>query len=105
MPLSSTALEQIVAGRLKKKYDITGDVRDELVACGNEWAAALGPRAYLGGAAPNLADLAVFGVMRSIVGTDTFHDILHADAVDARFAAWYERMMAVVGPSACKSAV
>ncbi len=83
-------------GRLKKKYGVEGDERAALRAAAGEWAAALGGRPFLGGGAPNLADLAVFGVARAVVGTDTFHDLQHA----TEMAPWYERMVAAVGPSA-----
>ena len=83
--------------RLKKKYDVEGDVREALYRCAAEWVAAVGDRRpFLGGDRPNLADIEVFGVMRSIVGTDTFMDLQHKTAVGP----WYERMMAVVGAPA-----
>ena len=83
--------------RLRKKYGVEGDVRQALFADADAWAAAVGEaRPFMGGERPGLADLAVFGVMRSVVGTDTFHDLLHS----TRVAPWYERMMAAVGDSA-----
>lgn len=85
-----------LSGRLKKKYKVDGDVRQALYACAEEWVQALAGRPFLGGEAPNLADLAVFGVMRSVVGTDTFMDLQHKTAI----APWYERMMGAVGAAA-----
>jgi len=38
--------------------------------------AALKGRPFLGGDKPDLADLAVFGVVRSVTGTDTFNDLM-----------------------------
>lgn len=38
---------------------------------------ALGERRFMGGQRPNLADLSVFGVVRSVTGTDTFMDLMH----------------------------
>ena len=61
----------------------------------NEWVDALGPRRFMGGDAPNLADLAVFGVCRSVVGTDTFNDLM----MHTRIGGWYERMFDAVGTS------
>ncbi len=49
----------------------------------------------MGGEAPNLADLAVFGVLKSVTGTDTFMDVMH----QSRIGPWYERMMECVGGS------
>jgi microsomal prostaglandin-E synthase 2 len=50
---------------------------------------------FHGGAQPDLADISVFGVIRSVTCTDTFMDLMH----QSRISAWYERMMAAVGPS------
>jgi microsomal prostaglandin-E synthase 2 len=82
--------------RLRKKYGVEGDVREALYGCADEWVGALGGRPFLGGAAPNLADLSTFGVVRSVVGTDTFMDLMHNTGI----APWYERMMAAVGEPA-----
>lgn len=85
-----------ISGRLIKKYGVEGDLREALYAAANEWVAAVGEgRKFLGGDAPNLADLSMFGVIRSVTGTDTFMDLMH----NSRIAPWYERMMAVVGAS------
>lgn len=43
----------------------------------NEWVDAVGQRRFLGGDAPNMADLSMFGVIRAVVGTNTFHDLMH----------------------------
>ncbi len=53
-----------VAGRLRKKYGVEGDVRENLYRAADDWVAAVGPRQFMGGAKPNLADLAVFGVVK-----------------------------------------
>jgi microsomal prostaglandin-E synthase 2 len=82
--------------RLRKKYGVEGDVREALRGCAADWVGALGGRPFLGGAAPNLADLSVFGVVRSVVGTDTFMDLMH----ETQIGPWYERMMAAVGEPA-----
>ena len=84
-----------IGGRLVKKYGIEGDLREALFAAANEWVDAVAERQFLGGERPNLADLSVFGVIRSITGTDTFMDLMHK----TRIGPWYERMMAAVGPS------
>lgn len=44
----------------------------------DEWVAALGGRPFMGGTQPDLADLAVFGVVRAVTGTDTFNDLMQA---------------------------
>lgn len=42
----------------------------------DEWVGALGGRRFMGGDAPDLADLAMFGVVRAVAGTNTFNDLM-----------------------------
>ena len=86
-----------ISGKLIKKYGIEGDLRANLFSDAEKWMKALGSeRPFMGGARPNLADLSMFGVIRSVTGTDTFMDLMHKTSISS----WYERMMSVVGPSA-----
>ena len=79
--------------RLKKKYNIVNE-REELYEKLEEFVDAIGPRRdFLGGRDPNLADLAVFGVIRAIAGMDTFTDVM----ANTRLQPWYARMAAAVG--------
>ncbi|KAK9909946.1 hypothetical protein WJX75_009890 [Coccomyxa subellipsoidea] len=89
-----------ISGRLKKKYGIEGDVREELYQAANIWTDGLGNRRFHGGAKPDLADLSVFGVIRSITCTDTFMDLMHTTNIGS----WYEHMMDAVGNSSRLSA-
>lgn len=84
-----------LSNRLKKKYGIEGDVRQALYALAEEWAQGLNGQPFMGGDAPSLADIEAFGVIRSITGTDTFHDLQHNTSISP----WYERMMKEVGDS------
>ncbi|KAK9802683.1 hypothetical protein WJX73_005605 [Symbiochloris irregularis] len=84
-----------IARRLVKKYGIQGDLREELYAVAAEWVQGLADGQFMGGGAPNLADISAFGVIRSITGTDTFMDLMH----NTKISEWYERMMAAVGDS------
>ena len=85
-----------LSNRLKKKYNVEGEVRDALYKDANKWVEeAVSEKKFLGGDAPNLADLAVFGVVKSVTGTDTFMDVQHK----SKIGPWYERMMGVVGES------
>lgn len=84
-----------LSNRLKKKYGIEGDVRQALYALAEEWAQGLNGQPFMGGEAPSLADIEAFGVIRSITGTDTFHDLQH----NTNISPWYERMMKEVGDS------
>lgn len=57
---------------------------------------AVGPkRPFLGGSSPNLADLAVYGVLTAVKHTPTFEDAMTHSLVRP----WYERMTAAIGPS------
>jgi microsomal prostaglandin-E synthase 2 len=49
----------------------------------------------MGGESPNLADLSMYGVIRSVTATDTFNDLMH----QSRIGGWYEAMMGAVGES------
>ena len=89
-----------ISNKLKKKYGIEGNLREELYMCGDQWVEALEDRDFLGGDQPNLADLAVFGVVKSVTGTDAFMDLMH----HTHIGKWYERMMAEVSTSARVSA-
>ncbi len=89
-----------ISNKLKKKYGITGNLREELYLCGDQWVEALGDRDFLGGNQPNLADLAVFGVVKSVTGTDAYMDLMHHTSIGK----WYERMMAQVPSSSRVSA-
>lgn len=69
-----------------------------LQAC-NEWVDAVGAqpgRPFMGGAAPGLADLSIFGVLRAVSSTPAWQDVMS----HSRIAPWYTRMEAAVGPSA-----
>ena len=97
---SGAVIMWFIARRLVGKYGITGDLRQELLTVSGEWVEALGKKKFMGGDAPNLADLSAFGVIRSITGTDTFMDMMH----QTNISDWYERMMEAVGNSARVSA-
>ena len=57
---------------------------------------AVGPnRPFLGGATPNLADLAVYGVLKAVDKTPTFEDAMKG----SRIGAWYRRVTPAVGGS------
>lgn len=90
-----------LSNRLKKKYGIEGDVRNALYAMADEWVEGLNGKPFMGGLSPSLADIEAFGVIRSVVGTDTFHDLQH----NTKISGWYERMMKEIGESARLSEV
>ncbi|KAL9244045.1 hypothetical protein vseg_017860 [Gypsophila vaccaria] len=83
-----------VAKKLKKKYNIT-DERASLYEAAETWVDALKDRPFLGGSKPNLADLAVFGVLRPIRYLQSGKDMVE----NTRIGDWYSRMENIVGES------
>ena len=62
-----------VNGRIKKKYGIVNE-RQELHTLLLDWTAALADKKYLHGDVPSLSDVLVYGVLRSIGGTQTHRE-------------------------------
>ncbi|KAL2457816.1 Glutathione S-transferase family protein [Forsythia ovata] len=83
-----------VSKKLKKKYNIT-DERAALYEAAETWVDALKGREFLGGAKPNLADLAVYGVLRPIRNLKSGKDMVE----HTRIGDWYTRMENAVGIS------
>ncbi|KAJ4713539.1 prostaglandin E synthase 2-like [Melia azedarach] len=91
---AGAAAMYFVSKKLKKKYNIT-DERAALYEAAETWVDALNGRQFLGGSKPNLADLAVFGVLRPIRYLRSGRDMVeHTQIGD-----WYTRMERVVGDS------
>lgn len=88
----------VVSRRLKKKYDIVNERQALYEAC-RDWLTAVGwpRRRFLGGARPCAADIAMFGVLRSIEGFTAFRELA---AHVPEMVDWYEAMKEQVGPSA-----
>lgn len=81
-----------VSKKLKKKHNIT-DERASLYEAANTWVEALNNRLFMGGSKPNLADLAVFGVLRPIRYLQSGRDMV----ANTNIGAWYSRMEEAVG--------
>lgn len=78
-----------VAKRLKKRHNLKDDVRESFRDACHEWTMALGTKEkFHGGSLPNLADLAVYGVLSSVEGCRAFEDML----ADTNIGPWYYRM-------------
>ncbi|KAJ8286458.1 hypothetical protein GJAV_G00039470 [Gymnothorax javanicus] len=74
---------------LKFRHRLQDDVREDLYRAVNEWVVAIGrKRKYMGGPQPNLADLAVYGVLRVMEGLKSFDDIME----NTKVKAWYQRV-------------
>ncbi|GER57004.1 glutathione S-transferase family protein [Striga asiatica] len=91
---AGAAAMYFVSKKLKKKYNIT-DERAALYEAAETWVEALNGRDFLGGTKPNLADLAVFGVLRPIRYLKSGRDMVE----HTRIGDWYSRMETTVGPS------
>ncbi|XP_068577189.1 prostaglandin E synthase 2 [Cebidichthys violaceus] len=79
----------LIAKRLKSRHELQDDVRQDLYKAVNDWVAAIGKkRKFMGGDHPNLADLAVFGVLRVMEGLQAFDDMM----VNTKVKHWYRRM-------------
>ncbi|NXW69282.1 PGES2 synthase, partial [Hirundo rustica] len=82
-----------VSKRLKKRHQLRDDVREDLYEAVNEWVKAVGKnRLFMGGNQPNLADLAVYGVLRVMEGLEAFDDMM----VHTNIQPWYQRMEEVI---------
>ncbi|XP_074527488.1 prostaglandin E synthase 2 [Halichoeres trimaculatus] len=79
----------IISKRLKNRHNLQDDVRQDLYKAVNDWVAAIGKkRKFMGGDKPNLADLAVFGVLRVMEGLQAFDDMM----ANTKVKFWYRRM-------------
>ncbi|PKI45640.1 prostaglandin E synthase 2-like [Punica granatum] len=85
----------MVSKKLKKRHNII-DERGSLYEAAETWVNALKNRPYCGGVKPNLADLAVFGVLRPIRNLKSGKDMVE----NTRIGEWYGRMERAVGDSA-----
>lgn len=96
---AGAAIMYIISKKLKKKYNIT-DERAALYEAAETWTRALDGKDFLGGSKPNLADLAVFGVLRPIRYLKAGRDMVE----NTQIGEWYQRMEAAVGePSGIKA--
>ncbi|CAA0816655.1 Glutathione S-transferase family protein [Striga hermonthica] len=91
---AGAAAMYFVSKKLKKKYNIT-DERASLYEAAETWVDALKGQDFLGGTKPNLADLAVYGVLRPIRYLKSGRDMVE----NTRIGDWYSRMESAVGAS------
>uniref|UniRef100_A0A671XDR4 Prostaglandin E synthase 2 n=1 Tax=Sparus aurata TaxID=8175 RepID=A0A671XDR4_SPAAU len=79
----------LISKRLKSRHKLQDDVRQDLYKAVNEWVAAIGKkRKFMGGDQPNLADLAVYGVLRVMEGLQSFDDMM----ANSKVKNWYRRV-------------
>ncbi|XP_029059843.1 prostaglandin E synthase 2 isoform X2 [Monodon monoceros] len=78
-----------ISKRLKSRHHLQDDVREDLYEAANKWVAAVGKdRPFMGGQRPNLADLAVYGVLRVMEGLEAFDDLMRHTHIQP----WYLRV-------------
>lgn len=80
----------MIGKRLKKRHNLKDDVRQSLYDECNKWVKAVNAKGtpFMGGNQPNLADLAVYGVLNSIEGCLAFKDLLQY----SKIGRWYDLM-------------
>ncbi|XP_049544332.1 prostaglandin E synthase 2 [Anopheles darlingi] len=76
-----------IAKRLKKRHQLNDDVRSYIYDACDQWITEIEKKKTIfhGGANPNLADLAVFGILNSMEGCQTFKDCLE----NTRIGPWF----------------
>ena len=81
-------------GKIKKKYGIE-DERAAVYAALTRWVdEGVGAKQFAGGAAPDFADVGVFGCLKAIDRTKAFGEIME----ETKVKPWYERMLVKVEP-------
>lgn len=75
----------MVAKKKAKKQEVKCP-KEHFSQCIKEWEGALGAKQYLGGTSPNGADIAVFGILRSIQDLSAF-DVIEANP---KVHQWYQ---------------
>ena len=93
---------RLANGKIKKKYKIE-DEREALIKVVNGWTReGLAGRKFHGGnEAPDLADVAVYGCLRSVEAFTTFAWLI--GEADREFLIWFNRMTKEIGESSCVS--
>lgn len=84
-----------ISKRLKKRHALSDDVRSHMYDACDKWIAAVEKKKtpFLGGNKPNLADLAVFGVLNSMEGCQAFKDCLENTKIGGWFYAMRKEVM------------
>ncbi|KTF76702.1 hypothetical protein cypCar_00010424 [Cyprinus carpio] len=72
-----TDADHLYPGKDTRKHHLQDDVRQDLYKAVNDWVLAIGKnKKFMGGDQPNLADLAVFGVLRVMEGLQAFDEMM-----------------------------
>lgn len=84
MVYSGATIMYLISKRLKKRYNLSDDVRKHIYDACNQWISELNGSSFHGGQTPNLADLAVFGALNSFEGCKAFEDIKNNTQIGKR---------------------
>jgi microsomal prostaglandin-E synthase 2 len=87
----------LVARRNKKKYNISENPRISLYNAANQFVGGMNGKTFMGGDQPDLADISVFGALRSLMPFAAGKDLMSTQPAVAQ---WYNRMATFVGPDA-----
>ncbi|XP_039362975.1 cip1-interacting zinc finger protein isoform X2 [Mauremys reevesii] len=83
-----------IGKRLKSRHHLQDNVREDLYKAANDWVKAVGKhRPFMGGSQPNLADLAVYGVLRVMEGLEAYDDMM----THTKIQPWYLHMEKAIG--------
>jgi len=84
----------LIGKRLKKRHNLKDDVRQSLYDECNRWMNSIKKKGtpFMGGETPNLADLAVFGVLSAVEGCQAFQDAREATSIGV----WFDMMKKTV---------
>lgn len=83
-----------ISKRLKKRYSLKDNVRESFYDEINVWLNEIKARGgiFMGGVNPDLSDLAVYGVLKSIEGCEAFQDALKYTNLGTWFYAVKEKV-------------
>lgn len=89
----------LISKRLKKRHNLKEDVRQSFYDDLNKWLRAIKQNGgkFMGGDQPNLADLAVYGILKSVEGCKAFQDALDNTKLDTWFSAMTKEVEAHSG--------
>lgn len=90
--LAGPVVMYFIGKHVKNKYNLQSDVRAAMYEEAEKWMRAVGRRKFMGGSAPNLADLAVYGVLSGLEGLDAFQDLM----THTTMKPWYDRVKETV---------
>ncbi|XP_067398181.1 prostaglandin E synthase 2 isoform X3 [Emydura macquarii macquarii] len=92
--LDEMETQQMYPIKEDKVHQLQDNVREDLYKAANDWVKAIGKhRPFMGGSQPNLADLAVYGVLRVMEGLEAYNDMM----TQTKIQPWYHRMEKAIG--------